>query len=213
MSVFGAVFGRKGDGGFSGPVLGASSGVVGFNVAMFLRPVRDICRPARPDVGAGTKKFTLRAHNGQKLAFYGALGQYFRGNAAGAAALGKYFRGPTVVGSRRASLLCRAPGSRAPLRAVLTLQCAAKPYWWHGGQPAQATTYRASVRRKRPRPPPHGLTCASKGPACAGCVHRNKRGPDGSQASRRSPCLHGYDRGGTPKDPAPRCVRWPRRRR
>ena len=30
-----------------------------------------------------------------------------------------------------------------------------------------------------PRPPPHGLTCASKGPACAGCVHRNKRGPEG----------------------------------
>ena len=102
MSVFGAVFGRKGDGGFSGPVLGASSGVVGFNVAMFLRPVRDICRPARPDVGAGTKKFALRAHNGQKLAFDGALGQYFRGNAAGAAALGKYFRGSTVVGSHRA---------------------------------------------------------------------------------------------------------------
>ena len=112
MSVFGAVFGRKGDGGFSGPLLGACSGVVGFNVAMFLRAVRDICRPARPDVGAGTKKFALRAHNGQKLAFDGALGKYFRGNAAGAAALGKYFRGSTVVGSRRASLLCRVPGSR-----------------------------------------------------------------------------------------------------
>ena len=199
MGVFGAVFGRKGDGGFSGPLLGACSGVVGFNVAMFLRPVRDICRPARPDVGASAKKFTLRAHNGQKLAFDGALGQYFRGS--------------TVVGSRRASLLCRVPGSRAPLLAVLTRSCAAKPYWWHGGQPAQAATYRASVRRKRPRPPPHGLTCASKGPACAGCVHRNRRGTHGSQASRRSPCLLGYDGGGTPKDPAPRCVRSPRRRR
>ena len=179
MGVFGAVCGRKGDGGFSGPLLGACSGVVGFNVAMFLRAVREICRPARPDVGASTKKFALRAHNGQKLAFDGALGKYFRGNAAGAAALGKYFRGSAVVGSRRASLLCRVPGSRARLLAVLTLQCAAKPYWWHGGQPAQATTYRASVRRKRPRPPPHGLTCASKGPACAGCVHRNRRGPEG----------------------------------
>ena len=37
MGVFGAFFGRKGDGGFSGPLLGACSGVVGFNVAMFLR--------------------------------------------------------------------------------------------------------------------------------------------------------------------------------
>ena len=106
----------------------------------------------------------LRAHNGQKLAFDGALGQYFRGDAAGAAALGEFFRGSAVVGSRRASLLCRVPGSRAPLLAVLTLQCAAKPYWWHGRQPAQATTYRASVRRKRPRPPPIGLTCAPVGP-------------------------------------------------
>ena len=160
MSVFGTVFGRRGVLGFSGPLLGACSGVVGFIVAMFLRAVRGICRPARPDVGASAKRFALRAHNGQKLAFDGALGKYFHGNAAGAAALGKYFRGSAVVGSRRASLLYRVPGSRAPLLAVLTLQCAAKPYWWHGGQPAQATTYRASVRRKRPRPPPIGLTCA-----------------------------------------------------
>ena len=77
MGVFGAVFGRKGDGGFSGPLLGACSGVVGFNVAMFLRAVREICRPARPDVGASAKKFALRAHNGQKLVFDGALGEFF----------------------------------------------------------------------------------------------------------------------------------------
>ena len=112
MSVFGAVFGRKGVVGFSGPLLGACSGVVGFNVAMLSRAVREICRPARPDVGASTKRFALCAHNGQILAFDGALGKYFRGNAAGAAALGKYFRGPAVVGSCRASLLCRVPGSR-----------------------------------------------------------------------------------------------------
>ncbi len=150
MGVFGAVFGRKGDGGFSGPLLGVRSGVVGFNVAMFLRAVRGICRPARPDVGASAKKFALRAHNGQKPAFDGALGQCFRGNAAGAAALGEFFRGSAVVGSRRASLLCRVPGSRARLLAVLTLQCAAKPHWWHGGQPAQDTTYRVDVRTGGP---------------------------------------------------------------
>ena len=87
-AFFGAFFGRRGVVGFSGPVLGVSSGVVGFNVAMFLRAAREICRLARPDVGASTKKFALRAHNGQKLAFDGALG--------------KYFRGSTVVGSHRA---------------------------------------------------------------------------------------------------------------
>ena len=58
-AFFGAFFGRRGVVGFSGPVLGVSSGVVGFIVAMFLRPVRDICRPARPDVGASAKEFTL----------------------------------------------------------------------------------------------------------------------------------------------------------
>ena len=108
MGVFGAFFGCRGDAGFKAPLLGVSSGVVGFNVAMFLRAAREICRLARPDVGASTKKFALRAHNGQTLAFDGALG--------------KYFRGPAVVGSRRASLLCRVPGSRAHLLAVLTLQ-------------------------------------------------------------------------------------------
>ena len=40
-------------------------------------------------------------------------------------------------------------GSRALLLAVLTLQCAAKPHWWHGGQPAQATTHRVNARRMR----------------------------------------------------------------
>ena len=58
----------------------------------------------------------------------------------------------------------RDPGSWARLLAALTLQCAAKPYWWHGGQPAQVATYRVNVRIKGPRPPPIGLTCASKGP-------------------------------------------------
>ena len=54
---------------------------------------------------------------------------------------------PSLERLRRASLLCRVPGSRALLLAVLTLQCAAKPHWWHGGQPAQTTTSRAHVRR------------------------------------------------------------------
>ena len=88
------------------------------------------------------------------------LGELLRGNAVGGAVLGEFFRGPAVVGSRRASVLRRVPGSRALLLAVLTLQCAAKPYCWHGGQPAQVATYRVNVRRKRPRLPPIGLTCA-----------------------------------------------------
>ena len=78
----------------------------------------------------------LRAHNGQKLAFDGALGQYFRGDAAEEAVPGEF--------------VVPCAWQPARLLAVLTLQCAAKPYWWHGGQPAQATTYRVNVRAGGP---------------------------------------------------------------
>ena len=87
-----------------------------------------------------------------------------------------------LEGARRASLLRRAPGTGALLLAPLTLQCAAKPYWWRGGQPAQVATSRVNVRMKGPRcppagprPPPIGLACELKGGTCAGCVHRNSR--------------------------------------
>ena len=51
-------------------------------------------------------------------------------------------------------------GSRALLLAVLTLQCAAKPHWWHGGHHRPRSTRWVNVRMKGPRPPPIGLTCA-----------------------------------------------------
>ena len=65
MGVFGAFFGRRGVVGFSGPLLGASSGdggfngcclavcsgVVGFNVATLSRLVREKVRPAWSDGG------------------------------------------------------------------------------------------------------------------------------------------------------------------
>ena len=105
MGVFGVFFGCRGDGGFSGALLWVSGGVFGFNVAMFLSPVRDVFRPARPCVGAsakkfaqrhcshrvGAKKFAQHTKNGQKLAFDGALGELLRRNAAGGAVLGEFF--------------------------------------------------------------------------------------------------------------------------
>ena len=51
MGVFVAFFGRRGDAGFIGPLLWVCSGVVGFNVAMLLRPVREKVHPA-PDLDA-----------------------------------------------------------------------------------------------------------------------------------------------------------------
>ena len=112
MGVFGAVCGRRGDAGFSAPLLGACSGVVGFIVAMFLRPVRQICRPVRPGVcvsakklarrqcshRVGANKFSLQAQYGRKMLFLGVLGELCRGNAAGRAALGELCRGKVVRG-------------------------------------------------------------------------------------------------------------------
>ena len=131
---------------------------------MLPRFVRDILRPARPDVGVSAKKLAQRhcsrrvsakklaqhTKNGSKWVFDGALGEFLRGNAAGGAVRGECFRGLAAVGPRRASLLCRVPGSRALLLAVLTLQCAAKPTWW----PMGSTTHA----------PLGGLTCAGRGP-------------------------------------------------
>ncbi len=51
MGGFGAVFGCSGDVGFSGPLLGVSSGVVGFNVAALSRLVCEKVRPAWSDGG------------------------------------------------------------------------------------------------------------------------------------------------------------------
>ena len=103
MGVFGAVFGRRGAAGFNGPLLGASSGVVGFNVAMLSRLVREKVRPARSDVGVCAKKFAQRRKNGPKWAFLRSLGEFFHGNVAVAAVLGE---------------LCRAVG------------LAAEPFYW-----------------------------------------------------------------------------------
>ena len=78
--LFGAVFGRRGDAGFSGSFLGPSRGVVGFNLAMFLRPVREKVRPARPGAGASAKKFAQRAQNTPNRAISGEQGESCTGN-------------------------------------------------------------------------------------------------------------------------------------
>ena len=68
----------------------ASRGVVGFIVSMFLRPARELFRPARPGVGASAKKFALQAQNGRKTLFSGVLGEFFCGNAVGRGVLGEF---------------------------------------------------------------------------------------------------------------------------
>ena len=138
MGCFGAVFGRRGDGGFNGCCSEASigddgftlacisgrRGVIGFNVATWLclcakkfalrGLVVGVCAKKFAlrglVVGVCAKKFALRVHNGPKLVFSGVPGELFRGNAAGGPLPGKLFRGPAVVGSHGAS--CGAPRPR-----------------------------------------------------------------------------------------------------
>ena len=97
MGVCGAVCGCSGDAGFSGAVLGASRGVVGFNVAMFARAVREVLHPARPGVCVSAKRFALQAQNGRKTRFLGVLGEYFRERAVGGAVPGEVFRAVGLV--------------------------------------------------------------------------------------------------------------------
>ena len=80
MGVFSAVFGCRGDVGFNGPLLGVSSGVVGFNVATLSHLVREKVRPAWPDVCVSAKKFALHAQNTPKSAFLRLLGEFFSAN-------------------------------------------------------------------------------------------------------------------------------------
>ena len=69
---------RGGDAGFSGPVLGVSRGVVGFNLAMFLCPVREIVLPE----GLRHPKFGV----------FVRAGRVFRGSAVGGIVLGEFCR-------------------------------------------------------------------------------------------------------------------------
>ena len=81
------------------PCWGASSGVVGFNVATLSRLVREKVRPAWPDVGVSAKKFALHAQNTPKSAFLRLLGELFRGRATGGAVLGEFIRGNAAGGA------------------------------------------------------------------------------------------------------------------
>ena len=57
------------------------------------RAGREKVRPAALFQRESAKKFAPHAQNGRKTLFSGALGELFRGNAAGGAALGELFRG------------------------------------------------------------------------------------------------------------------------
>ena len=77
MGVFGAVFGRRGDAGFKAPLLGVSSGVVGFNVAMLSRLVREKVLPAWPDGGREREKVRPVRSQWLKIGVFWRAGRVF----------------------------------------------------------------------------------------------------------------------------------------
>ena len=171
MGVFGAFFGCIGVVGFNGRCLGASigdggfmlacisgrRGVIGFKVPMGGGPEREKVCPARSQ------------H--PKFGVFALAGRSFSRKRGWRPAAGRVF-------SRAGS---RGPGCWALLLAVLTLQCAAKPHWWHGGQPAHATTHRVNVHRMRSQK--WGLL-GSQAAAPPGI--RQRRDPEGSRLSLRA---------------------------
>jgi len=102
-------------------LLGASSGVVGFNVAMVSCLVRENVRPAALCHRESAKKFAQRAQIGPTSAFLRLLGEFFRGDVAGGAVLGELLRAnwPCVgLGCDAVHFRVAAVGGFAPCEAL-----------------------------------------------------------------------------------------------
>ena len=111
MGVFGAVFGRRGDGGFNGCCSGTRSGVVGFKVATLSRLVREKVRTAWSDGGREREKVCPARSKHPKIGVFTLAGRVFRGNAAGGSVLGEFF---APIGPAHRS--CGRRGARGWLR-------------------------------------------------------------------------------------------------
>ena len=77
MGVFGAVFGRRGDGGFNGCCSGTRSGVVGFKVATLSRLVREKVRTAWSDGGREREKVRPARSKHPKIGVFTLVGRVF----------------------------------------------------------------------------------------------------------------------------------------
>ena len=66
-----------GDGGFTLACISGGRGVIGFNVATSPRPVRDVCRPARPGVGCVREKVRPASPKWAKNAVFRRAGRVF----------------------------------------------------------------------------------------------------------------------------------------
>ena len=125
MGVFGAVFGRRGVVGFSVPLLGASSGVGGFNVAMLLRLVREKFALRGLMVGVSAKSSPCTLETPQNRRFYACWANFFAEMPLEGLCWVNFFVEVPVEGSCWASFFapigpaprsCRRRGARGWLR-------------------------------------------------------------------------------------------------
>ena len=118
----------SGDGGFMLACISGCSGGGGCIVATWLRPVREIVRPANekwPTIGVLWR-----------------IGRVFRGYAAGSPVLGEYFRGPTAAGIPLGEFFVETPLKETPPQEL----CRANP------RRRRPPTSRAPAPRERGRP-------------------------------------------------------------
>ena len=111
MGVFGAVFGRRGDGGFNGCCSGASSGVVGFKVATLSRLVREKVRLRGLMVDVSAKKFACTLKTPQNWRFYACWANFFAEEPLKGRCWASFF---APIGPEPRS--CRRRGARGWLR-------------------------------------------------------------------------------------------------
>ena len=161
MGVFGAVFGCRGDGGFNGRCLGASSGDGGFNAAILSCLLREKVRPARskhPKIGV----FTLAGRTfSRKCQWRGCAGRVFSRKCHWRGGAGRVFSRqsalcPGLVGDVAHEAGCG--GGFCSIRSWLAV-CRRRvvplvtPFPPFGGGPAapSAASARAPSRRTSPR--------------------------------------------------------------
>ena len=100
MGVFGAVFGCSGDAGFSGSLLGVSSGVVGFNASALSRRVREKVLPAWSDGGSERDNVRPARSRWPKFGVFALAGRVFSRRCR--------WRGCAGRASSRQLALCRS---------------------------------------------------------------------------------------------------------
>ena len=150
MGVFGAVFGRRGDAGFSGPLLGLSRGDAGFNVALLSSLVREKVRPAWPDGGREREKVRPACSKHPKIGVLWRAGRTYSRKSRWSGRAGRVC-GPAVVGSRasfdatRSRQLGPSTGTLNPSMrsyAHLVVAGCGRPHW-----PQQPTPQRKALTK------------------------------------------------------------------